>query len=195
MTINTNKWNAIKDKLSVRGDILNLLGVSQRGHFTSTHLDPHKILEELSDVVPDTFHFLGESLARRSDSPLTEDQHQATVLFTKYLQYSLWGKDFDQASMTTWVRRQVELYALPQQEQLQRLYSVMKGSAGPCNGVAGWSVKRNQGAGATIWPLSHLNDEVEAGKSLGSEFYLMTMLSSLTFCKLFLWNWRRDTAC
>lgn len=142
----------------------NLLGQYLRINFTAPGLDAARILTELSDAVPDSFHYVADECEMPAVSDLTEIQYEAANLFMRYLQYNTWGLHFDQPALNTWVRRQIEHFALPQTiGNRSKVLRVRRGQTGPCDGDQGWRVV-DAAAGVSIRPTKYVADLVEGGE-------------------------------
>ncbi|KAG9526025.1 hypothetical protein KCU93_g5624, partial [Aureobasidium melanogenum] len=143
----------------------NLIGYSHPIFFVPEQLDANKILEELADAVPAHFYHVATPVPRTAQGSLTEAQFTAANLLARYLQYGIWGMDFEGSALNNWVRRQLETYALPRTgPQHDTVKRVTKGHGGPCDDDPGWVVAPRRGRGVYIEPTAYSNDSLEAGK-------------------------------
>jgi hypothetical protein len=138
----------------------NLLGEALIVSFKPQLLDTDRILTELADAVPNSFHYVATPAEPSAISGLTEDQHDAGNLFARYLQYLAWGLHCDQPALNTWLRRRLEDYALPPTIDKRATILNVRNGTGPCDGDQGWHVVLTN-TNVTIRPTKHVTDLVE----------------------------------
>lgn len=176
-TTNTNDFGLAVHNVSstyVSGKHKNLTWYANTYSFDSTLvvinfvpalLDAQKIKEELGDKVADWQYYKCQNVLDRGkfrgEAGLDEAQHEAGIIFMRYLQTQLLDRQFSLQSATAWVdRERIKFHA--KESGLGFIKFHAKTTPGPCAGEAGWTIARAH-HDITIQPLENIASLVKGG--------------------------------